>query len=301
MVESIGGYEVLARVSTHDSYSVTRARNPRSGRVVAMKQVAAASTAVAARVAAYVRIVEMLHHPNIVQIHEVLRTPDEIYLVEDWVDGVALDELGEGPLDGSTAVAVLLGVLAGLAHMHDRGVVHGNVCPATVLLSGQGEPRLIDFGLTGPFGSARAGNDGRFAAPEVAAGRVLIPASDVYSSAVVLLEVTARADETSGPVPGLTRRIGTVLATALDPVPEQRFPDARVFLHALEAAASESYGARWRAKVDLARLVPSADATVSARLRGRRVFAARSRAAARSSTTGLTDQSLDASDYRSRA
>lgn len=279
MVDAVGGYEVLAGAGAGEPGRLVRALDPRSGRPVAIKRVADASSASSTRLGAYSRLIGLLEHPNIVQVLEVLRTADDLFLVEEWVDGAALDDLGTEPLDGRTAVAVLIGVLEGLAHAHDRGIVHGNVCPATILISSTGEPRLTEFDLAGPLGAARVPRSEGFASPEAAAGRVLIPASDVYSAAVVLLAVTYRPDETkpSSPVPGLSRRIGAVLATALDPVPENRYADAGAFLRALEAAAAESFGRGWAAKLDLAPLSRGSRSSLRSG-RARAGFGRRSRA-----------------------
>jgi len=281
MADAFGGYDVLAEVGGDGTGAVVRALDPGSGRAVAIKRVADASTESATRLGAYGRLIGMLLHPNIVEVHEVLRTADEVYLVEEWIDGAALDDLRTGPLDGQPAVAILLGVLGGLAHAHDRGVVHGDVCPGNILLTTTGTPRLTNFGLAGPLGATRSPSAQGFTSPEAAAGRVLIPASDVYSAAVILLAVTFRPDENNAaaPVPGLSPRIGAVLATALDPVPEKRYADAGAFLRALDAAADETFGFGWQTGVDLALLSRGSLSAVSARPRPRSRLSRRSRTA----------------------
>src|SRR6185369_9522012 len=111
------------------------------------------------------RIASKIHHPNVVPVLDVVvshnKLNGEVILVLEYVHGVPLSQLfrlslgGETPIPVPIVVAVITGVLAGLHAAHEvrdeRGesldVVHRDVSPQNVIVSIDGVPRLLDFGI----------------------------------------------------------------------------------------------------------------------------------------------------------
>lgn len=186
--ETIGRFEVVRERGRGPRGTVFQARDPQSGRLVAVKALDAA----ARDVRPAVDEARKLQHPCIVRVQE-LAEDDGLppLLVSDWVDATNLAErTAQGPLPRSTALLVGAQVAAALAHAHGAGVVHGNLVPTNVLLSPEGRARLTDFALPRPGAQRTTGDD-------VAALASLLGALDPQPSAA-LRDIVGRAKTGSG-------------------------------------------------------------------------------------------------------
>ena len=100
------------------------------------------------------RGLETLAHPSVVRVRDVGRLPDgRLFLVSDRVAGPGIDTIAAISDDGRRRAALERAARElsdALAHLHGRGLVHGDVCPANVRLGDDGRAVLIDFGLSGP-------------------------------------------------------------------------------------------------------------------------------------------------------
>jgi serine/threonine protein kinase len=253
MVE-VAGFEVFAKVADRPTGPVWRAAD-RSGRAVAVKQLVAISTHAGQRLRSECAVLAREPHPNLVPVLEVRRSLDGIWVIEEWVDSTPLDRVSLDLTSAQQAVKIATGVLRGLAVAHELGIVHGDVSPATILLTTGGVPRLIDFGLSGPTGLTGLPAAARFTSPESVQGRVLTPASDVFSAAAVLATLlttnhgrtsaaASRPKIESVPVP-----LRPVLDRALCPDPDERCQSAGEFLIELRTAADQVFGATSTANI----------------------------------------------------
>jgi Protein kinase domain len=168
-----------------------------------------------------------------------------IYLVREYAPGSSLrDRLDTaGPATPSEAVRIGVAALGALAEAHDRGVLHLALDLDDVIVGDDDRVCLIDFGIGAAVASSRPGEattllGDEHLAPEQAAGADPDARTDVYAVGSLLFELL-----TSEPPRGRTyartvrpdvpRALDRVLARALDPDPERRFPDARAFADAL--------------------------------------------------------------------
>lgn len=159
------------------------------------------------------------------------------------------------------ALALVRGVLSGLAQAHERGVVHGDVAPTNILIDPSGSPTLVGFG-------SRVGSPG-YAAPEVVAGGAADERSDVYSACAVLAELlrgepvlhAAVTDERTVPeLWGIDTAVAEVLGKGLEVGPRHRPADASELLALLDDAAERALGDGWLATASLGALGSTAAA-----------------------------------------
>jgi transcriptional regulator with GAF, ATPase, and Fis domain/tetratricopeptide (TPR) repeat protein len=129
-----------------------------------------------------------LRHRNLAQAYDFGKDDEGPYLTSEYVDGPELlswaQEAGEEEVCRAMAA-----VLRGLALVHDRDLVHGDVSPQNILVHlGEDEvvPKLLDLGGACRPGQTGTGSTAGFVAPEVLKERGALPASDLYSFGVLL-------------------------------------------------------------------------------------------------------------------
>jgi eukaryotic-like serine/threonine-protein kinase len=111
----------------------------------------------------------------------------QAFLVSEYVPGPSLRELTteEGPWEGRDLEALAIGTATGLAAIHQAGLVHGDFGPGYVVLSAEG-PRVIEFGITPPYGSATPAADMRAWAQTVLFAAAGGPADPAYQDLELL-------------------------------------------------------------------------------------------------------------------
>ena len=200
----IEGYELLGELGRGGMGIVYKARQLRPRRFVALKMILAGEYAGAdqlARFRAEAEAVARLQHPNIVQVFEVGEHEGHSYLTLEYLEGGTLaTKLGGRQLPWKEAAALVETLARAVAHAHKKGVVHRDLKPTNVLYTGEGELKVVDFGLakqldgTNPDPAAAKTQTGAilgtpaYMAPEQATGKGIGPATDVYALGAILYE-----------------------------------------------------------------------------------------------------------------
>ncbi len=293
----IGLYEV-ERVAARGGHGVVYLAVHRVlGRRAAVKVLRrelAASGEMLARFIREARVVNLIRHPDIVDIYDLGTTADgRPYCVMELLEGRPLDALvaERAPLAPAEAVALLAPVCRALQAAHEAGVVHRDVKASNVMVLSEGAaPRvkLLDFGIAkatepGEAGITTVGQRlGTMVAmaPEQIAGQAVDARTDVYALAVLLFQLLvgrppftaadpdevermhleARPPRPGQLVPGAAV-LDAVVARGLEKSPERRWPSAAALL----AAALEAVGAAPGGGV---RRVPAVGLHVGLRLAG---------------------------------
>jgi serine/threonine-protein kinase len=154
-------------------------------------------------------IASRIHHPNVVPVLDVVVSGNELILVQEYVHGVPLSQLmkvahsEDKPISIDIAIAVLAGILAGLHAAHEvrdeagapLEIVHRDVSPANVMISVDGVPRLLDFGIAKATTSTHHTREGVFKgklaymAPEQLRMEPIDRTADVYATGVLAWEL----------------------------------------------------------------------------------------------------------------
>jgi serine/threonine protein kinase len=196
----ITGYEVTRLLGEGGMASVYLATDPKLKRQVAVKMMSStlgADPQFRARFAFEAQVVAALRHPNIVTVFASGEADGRNYIVMEYVPGGTLaDRLATGPLDSPTTIAITRGLLRALVYAHERGIVHRDVKPGNVLFTSGNEPVLSDFGIakleSADTSRTRTGaviGSPKYMAPEQLSGLAATDRVDVYSLALVVLEM----------------------------------------------------------------------------------------------------------------
>lgn len=149
---SIRDYELLERIGRGSMGTVYRARHAKLKRIVALKILPEERISSAASLRRFEREMEAvgkLKHPNIVHAYDAGEESGKRYLVMEYVDGVDLARLckNRSPLPIAEACEVIRQAALGLQHAHEHALVHRDIKPSNLLLSFEGEVKVLDLGL----------------------------------------------------------------------------------------------------------------------------------------------------------
>jgi serine/threonine-protein kinase len=227
----IPGYEIQSILGRGGMGVVYHARHLKLDRPVALKMLLSGSYAGPAEVERFRReavAVARLHHPNIVQVHDVGEFEGRPFFTMELLEGGSLAAKLAGTPRPARESATLLTTLAdAVGAAHGSGIVHRDLKPGNILLTADGTPKIADFGLARAIDSepgltltgARVGTPS-YMAPEQALGRrdAIGPAVDVYALGAVLYEVLTGRPPFRGETPAETER----QVIAVTPAPPSR-------------------------------------------------------------------------------
>lgn len=157
---------------------------------------------------------QRLNHPAIAKIYDLrlkkswfVKTVGAELLME-YVDGKTLDEI-EAP-EFNQLVLIFSQVVSALAHMHRRGVYHGDLKPSNIMLTKTGQVKLIDFGTAWLRGvdKNRVQGTPQYIAPEQAAERIVNDRTDIYNLGATMYRMfTGRYAQSDIPRAGVERKL----------------------------------------------------------------------------------------------
>ena len=200
-----------------------------------------------------------ISHPNVVTVLDFGEHGGRPFLVMEYVPGGSLMDITGAPIMPERALEIIGRTAAGVGAAHRLGIVHRDIKPGNILLDGDGNPRLADFGIAWSRSAESMTQTGaalgspHYISPEQARGASAVPQSDVYSLGVVLYELLtgrklfdadgmtaiaiAHVENVPTPpgavVPSIPDGIDDLVMRCLAKSPDDRFPDGEALAVAI--------------------------------------------------------------------
>lgn len=252
-----------------------------------------------------IELAAKLQHPHIVPVYDSGSADEMLYYVMPYIEGESLRDLmrREGPLSLDRAAEIIREAASGLGYAHDHGIVHRDVKPENIMLSG-GHAVVTDFGIARAIDASRAESSHltgagmaigtpAYMSPEQATADKVDARSDQYALACVFYELVTGKQAFSGPtmqamltsiltgprprlsavVPGIPGSVDGATQRALSTDPDKRFNSITEFARAIAmessgAAAASRESRRWKRLAIVLPLVVIAGTAVWAMLYG---------------------------------
>jgi tetratricopeptide (TPR) repeat protein len=267
-LSSVGPYRILERLGAGAYGEVYLAEDSRLHRRVALKTLSGTSGSDAPerrrRLLREARAAARLNHPHIASVHDVVESEEGVHIVMEYVRGVTLaTRIRQDPPPFTHGLEIAIQLADGLAHAHGLGVIHRDLKPANIILSSEGQAKILDFGLarlhevdagSTPLSSSDQSVEAPvtvgtppYMPPEHLAGSPVDARGDIYSLGVTLFELltgrrpfeptdrmrlaeailTAPTPRTKALVPEIPAGLDAIVYRAMARNPTDRYATAR--------------------------------------------------------------------------
>ncbi len=194
----IGRFEIVRELGRGAQSVVYLARDPHLQREVAIKTMhfLQPDPQQNQQLLSEARMVSQLRHASIVPIFEAGEEEGDLYLVFEYVPGKNLAEYlrESGALSPVRAIAIMHPILDALSHAHAMGIIHRDLKPTNILLSQDGMPRVMDFGISARVEAATKDAEDftgtpAYMAPEYISHHQISEGTDVFAAGLVFYEL----------------------------------------------------------------------------------------------------------------
>ena len=274
-MQQIGRYEILEEIGRGAMGVVFKGRDPLIGRAVAVKTITsgvAESVDLLERFYREARAAGGLQHPNIVTIYEMAESGGSPFIAMEYLEGESLEKLvaRKAALPLGTKVSYVIQTSRALDFAHRRGIIHRDVKPANIVVTGDGVVKVVDFGIARIADTSKTQTGAMlgtlaYMAPEQLRGQYADAQGDIWALGVVLYELLAYQRPFTGD------NHAAVLLSILqnEPPPiRQIVPECPVALESILSRAlrkdhRERYSTMAAFLKDLEKIAPSLDREVS--------------------------------------
>jgi TolB-like protein/predicted Ser/Thr protein kinase len=263
--QTISHYRIVDKLGQGGMGIVYRAHDTKLDRPVALKFLAPELTrdeTARQRFVQEAKAAAALNHPNIVTIYEVDEIDGQTFIAMEYIAGSSLRErIAAGPLPVGEAEAITTQIARGLGRAHEQGIVHRDVKPGNILLTADGQVKIVDFGLAMLAGQTRLTRTGTtlgtvaYMSPEQARGDEVTHLTDVWALGVIHYEMVTGRPPFRGD--NAQAQIFSILNTQPEPL-SQCAPTVPPFHdRIIERALAKDPRARFQSAPELARSLQS--------------------------------------------
>src|SRR5215467_6450592 len=223
-IQTVGRYEITGELGRGAMGVVYKALDPTIGRTVALKTMrldvhGLDAQEMVRRFQNEARAAGVLNHPNIVTIYDAGEEDGIFYIAMEFIVGTTLHELlaEKHVLPTDEVVQIARQICRGLDYAHSNGIIHRDVKPANIMITGNGTVKIMDFGIAKSGGQVT--NTGQvlgtpnYMAPEQVKGRPLDGRSDLFSLGVILYEMM------TGEKPFVGQNVTTIIYKIVNETP----------------------------------------------------------------------------------
>jgi serine/threonine protein kinase len=200
-VKQISRYEILSELGRGAMGVVFKAQDPLIGRLIALKTITASvadDPGLLERFRREAKAAGALQHPNIVTIYEMGESDGAPFIAMEYIEGESLAALIErrAPIPLAQKVGYLVQTCRALQYAHRRGVIHRDIKPANIMVTLEGEVKVVDFGIA-RLADASKTQTGTllgtlaYLSPQQIRGKGGNALSDIWSLGIVLYELLA--------------------------------------------------------------------------------------------------------------
>lgn len=265
MIERIGNCKIIEEVGAGGMAVVYKAVQDPLGRTVAIKALKssmAQEPQFAERFEREARFMAAFQQENILNVHDFIKFGGTMFIVMEYVEGIDLYDILDtsNGLPIEIAVIITLQVARALNHAHFRGIIHRDIKPANIMISKQGEVKLMDFGIAHADTLSDLTETGTglgtpsYMSPEQILGEKLDARSDIWSLGVVFYQMLTGhkpfVEDSARSVlqkirleryiaarkvnPKVPRSLERVVGRCMAKVPADRYPSMQALMHDLE-------------------------------------------------------------------
>lgn len=199
---TVSHYRIIEKLGEGGMGIVYKAQDLKLDRLVALKFLPQNITATEAEKTRFIheaKAASALDHPNICNIHEIDETPDgQVFIAMAFYEGATLNKkVEQGPLKLNEAIGIAIQIAEGLHPAHKKGIVHRDIKSGNIMITEEGQVKIVDFGLARTTGLTRLTKTGAtigtvpYMSPEQARGEKVDHRTDIWSLGVVLYEMVA--------------------------------------------------------------------------------------------------------------
>jgi serine/threonine-protein kinase len=261
MLDRIGNCRIIGEIGSGGMAVIYKAVQEPLERVVAIKALKpsiAVDSQFALRFEREARFMASLQHENILHVHDFVKDGETMYIIMEYVQGIDLYDLLQltPRLPVDVAAIIALQVARALDYAHFRGIIHRDIKPANVIISHQGEVKLMDFGIARDHSLSDLTETGTgvgtpsYMSPEQILGDKLDFRSDIFSLGIVLYQCITgqkpfvedeartvmqkiRLDRYASPrklVASVPSSMERILARCMEKIPSSRYPSTQALI-----------------------------------------------------------------------